>query len=239
MSLIDVSDLAVFYGKSQVVNEVSFSVDPGELVSIVGPNGAGKTSILESLVNYTDWRGDITLKGDSIKEMSADALAKMGLSYCREEENIFPYMSVRQNLLLGGHLEQSRVKEHLETVYELFPILEERTDQRADTLSGGQQQMLAIGISLMSDPDLLVLDEPTLGLAPVVVDDIAEAIDRLRKRDLGILLVEQNVNFGFKHADRVILMETGEIVRSGSPAQLREDDYVSQTFFGMSSTEAT
>jgi len=162
----------------------------------------------------------------------------MGLSYCREEENVFPYMTVLQNLLIGSHLNQEHAEEHLEAVYELFPILEERSDQRANTLSGGQRQMLAIGIALMSEPDMLVLDEPTLGLAPVIVDDIAAAIDRLRERDLGILLVEQNVNFGFEHADRVILMETGEIVRSGHPAELREDDYVSQTFFGMSSTEA-
>jgi branched-chain amino acid transport system ATP-binding protein len=238
MALLEVSDLEVFYGKSQVIHGVSFEVEAGELVSIVGPNGAGKTSLLDSLVNYTDWTGDIRFKGTDVSDRTPYQVADLGLSYCMEEDNVFPYMSVRQNLLSGAHRRRDAVQERLSLVHDLFPILEERADQRANTLSGGQRQMLAIGVSLMGDPDMLVLDEPTLGLAPVIIDDIAEAIDRLREEDLAVLLVEQNVTFGFEHADKAILMDTGEFVISGPPEELKDNEYVSETFLGMPSAEA-
>jgi len=238
MALLEVRDLDVFYGKSQVVNGVSFEVDAGELVSIVGPNGAGKTSILDSLFNYTDWRGEIALDGTDLAGMNPYDIAKLGISYCMEEDNVFPYMTVRENLLSGAHRNRDAVDARLASVYDLFPILDERTEQRANTLSGGQRQMLAIGIGLMSEPDLLVLDEPTLGLAPVVIDDIAEVIDRLREQEFSVLLVEQNVTFGFEHANEVILMETGEVVARGPPDELREDDDVSEAFLGMPSAES-
>lgn len=238
MTLLEVSDLEVFYGKSQVIHGISFEINTGELVSVVGPNGAGKTSLLDSLVNHTDWSGEIRFDGTDIAGKSAYEVAELGLSYCMEEENVFPFMTVRQNLLSGAHMKRDAVEERLSLVHDLFPILEERADQRANTLSGGQRQMLAIGVSLMSDPELLVLDEPTLGLAPVIIDDIADAIDRLREQDISVLLVEQNVTFGFEHADKAILMDTGEFVRSGPPDELKNDDYVSETFLGMPSADA-
>jgi branched-chain amino acid transport system ATP-binding protein len=238
MALLEVEDLEVFYGKSQVIHGVSFAVDRGELVSIVGPNGAGKTSLLDSLVNHTDWTGEIRFDGTSVADCTPYEVADLGLSYCMEEDNVFPYMTVRQNLLSGAHRKRDAVQDRLEMVHDLFPILEERADQRANTLSGGQRQMLAIGVSLMGDPEMLVLDEPTLGLAPVIIDDIADAIDRLREEDLAVLLVEQNVTFGFEHADRVILMDTGEFAASGPPEELEDDEYVSETFLGMPSAEA-
>jgi branched-chain amino acid transport system ATP-binding protein len=238
MALLEVSDLEVFYGKSQVIHGVSFEVEVGELVSIVGPNGAGKTSLLDSLVNYTDWSGEIRFNGTDISGKSPYEIAELGLSYCMEEDNVFPYMTVRQNLLSGAHLQRDAIDERLSLVHDLFPILEERADQRANTLSGGQRQMLAIGVSLMGDPDLLVLDEPTLGLAPVIIDDIAEAMTRLREQDLSVLLVEQNVTFGFEHGDKAILMDTGEFVTSGPPEELEDDEYVRETFFGMPAVES-
>lgn len=237
MAQLEVTDLDVFYGKSQVVNGVSFEVDTGELVSIVGPNGAGKTSTLDSLFNYTDWRGDIVFDGTNLAGMDPYDIAEHGMSYCMEEGNVFPHMTVRENLFTGAHRNRDAVFDRLEYVYDLFPILEDRTDQRANTLSGGQRQMVAIGIALMSEPDLLVLDEPTLGLAPVIIDDIADAITRLREQDFAVLLVEQNVTFGFEHANEVILMETGEFVARGSPDELRDNEYVSEAFLGMPSAE--
>lgn len=235
MTSLSVTDLEVFYGKSQVVHGVSFAVEAGELLSIVGPNGAGKTSVLDSLFNYTDWQGRITFDGTDLSGMDAYDVAELGISYCTEENNIFPHMSVRENLLSGAHVNRGGVDEQLDRVYDLFPILSERSDQRANTLSGGQRQMVAIGKALMSDPDLLVLDEPTLGLAPVIIDDIAAAIERLRREELAVLLVEQNVTFGFEHADEVILMETGEFATRGSPDELAGDDHVGETFLGMPS----
>jgi len=146
-------------------------------------------------------------------------------------------MTVRDNLLSGAHVNRDAVEDRFASVYDLFPILEERPDQRATTLSGGQRQMLAIGKALMADPDLLVLDEPTLGLAPVVIDDIAEVIDRLGEQEFSVLLVEQNVTFGFEHADEVILMETGEFVARGPPDELRDTEHVSEAFLGIPSSE--
>jgi branched-chain amino acid transport system ATP-binding protein len=237
MALLAVEDLAVYYGKSRVVDGVSFEVDAGELVSIVGPNGAGKTSVLDSLVNGTDWRGEIRFQGESVASEKPSAIAARGLSYCMEEGNVFPHMTVRENLLTGAHHERQDVESRLEDVVALFPRLEERADQKATTLSGGERQMVAIGKALMGDPDLLVLDEPTLGLAPVIVDDIAAAVDRLRDQHLSVLLVEQNVTFGFEHADEVLLMETGSFVARGAPETLREDDSVSEAFLGMPSMD--
>lgn len=237
MPILSIEDLSVFYGKSQVVDEVSFDVDAGSLVSIVGSNGAGKTSVLDSLCNYTDWTGLIEFKGDSLAGEAPYDIAARGLSYCMEEKNVFVYMSVRENLLAGAHRHRDDIEARLDAVYTLFPRLEERTEQRAGTLSGGERKMLAIGKALMSEPDLLVLDEPTLGLAPVVIDEIAAAIERLRERELSVLLVEQNVTFGFEHADEVLLMETGEFVARGSPDELRANDRISEAFLGMSSAD--
>lgn len=236
MALLSVEDLEVFYGKSQVVHGVSFEVGTGDLVSVVGPNGAGKTSVLDSLFNYTDWRGEITFAGESVAGRPAYDIAASGISYCMEEGDIFPHMTVRENLLTGAHHDRRDVEDRYEQVIDIFPVLDERRDQRARTLSGGERQMVAIGKALMSDPDLLVLDEPTLGLAPVVIDDIAEAIDRLREQRLSVLMVEQNVTFGFEHSDEILLMETGSFVARGPPEDLEDVDYVSEAFLGMPST---
>jgi branched-chain amino acid transport system ATP-binding protein len=159
-------------------------------------------------------------------------IAKLGISYCMEEDNVFPYMTVRENLLSGAHRNRDAVDARLASVYDLFPILDERTEQRANTLSGGQRQMLAIGIGLMSEPDLLVLDEPTLGLAPVVIDDIAEVIDRLREQEFSVLLVEQNVTFGFEHANEVILMRPARSSRVGRQTNSARTTTSARPFWG-------
>lgn len=237
MALLEVDDLTVRYGKSQVVNGVSFAVETGDLVSIVGPNGAGKTSVLNSIFNYTEWDGDIRFDGESIAGKPPYEVADLGVSFCMEEDNAFIHMTVKENLLAGAHSNRDAAHERLAMVYDLFPVLENRTEQRAGTLSGGERKMLAIGKALMSDPALLVLDEPTLGLAPVIIDKIADSIDSLREQDLSVLLVEQNVSFGFEHADEVILMETGDIVTQGRPDKVRENEYVSEAFLGLPASD--
>lgn len=236
MSLLSVEGLDVFYGTSQVVFDVSFGVDENDVVSLVGANGAGKTSTVESIFNYTDWTGSITFAGKDVANMSSSEVARLGVSYCMEENNLFPYMSVKENLLMGATTNQTGLDDRLEWVLDLFPRLGERLDQRAKTLSGGEQQMLAIGKALMSDPRLLILDEPTLGLAPVIIEDIAAAIEQLRD-EVTILLVEQNVTFGFEHADEILLMETGEIVTRGTPEELDGNSYVQEAYLGMPALE--
>lgn len=235
MSLLSVSDLDVFYGSSQVVSDVSFSVDENGVIGLVGANGAGKTSILDSIFNYTEWTGEIRVDGTDVSDLDGSAVANLGVSYCMEEHNLFPFMDVSENLLVGGSQHREDIEANLQEVYELFPRLEDRRTQEAKTLSGGEQQMLAVGQALMADPDLLILDEPTLGLAPVIIEDISEAIETLRER-VGILLVEQNVTFSFKHADEIILLETGEVAAQGTPDELEGDPLVQEAFFGVAVT---
>jgi len=235
MALLDVSSLDVFYGQSQVIHDVSFTVDEGAVVSIIGANGAGKTSILDSIFNYTEWDGEIQVDGTDVRDLASSDVARLGVSYCMEEHNLFPYMSVKENLLMGANVSRDDIESNLGEVYGLFPKLEERAGQRAKTLSGGEQQMLAIGKALMADPKLLILDEPTLGLAPVVIEDISDALETLGER-LTILLVEQNVTFGFEHADEIILIETGNVVTRGTPSELEGDEYVQEAYLGLPST---
>ena len=235
MAILDVRSLDAFYGQSQVIHDVSFAVEEGEVVSIIGANGAGKTSILDSIFNYTDWDGEIRVDGTSVRGLAGSDVARLGVSYCMEEYNLFPYMSVKENLLMGANASRGHLQSNLEEVYDLFPRLEDRPGQRAKTLSGGEQQMLAIGKALMAEPKLLILDEPTLGLAPVIIEDISDALEMLSQR-LTILLVEQNVTFGFEHADEIFLIETGEVVTRGSPDELEDDDYVQEAYLGLPST---
>lgn len=234
MALLDVRSLDVFYGQSQVIHDVSFQVEEGTVVSIIGANGAGKTSILDSIFNFTEWDGEIRVEGNDVRGLAGSDVARLGVSYCMEEHNLFPYMNVHENLLMGANANREGLQSALEDVYELFPKLEDRREQRAKTLSGGEQQMLAIGKALMADPRLLILDEPTLGLAPVIIEDISDALDTLSQRQT-ILLVEQNVTFGFEHSDEIILIETGEIVQQGTPAELEDDSYVQEAYLGLPS----
>jgi len=160
-------------------------------------------------------------------------LVEAGLIYCTETRDLFGYMSVEDNLALGGDRRgNEQIDENLAFVYELFPRLEERREQNARTMSGGEQQMLAIGRALVGDPDLLVLDEPTIGLAPVVLEDISDALDPIREAGVTVLLTEQNVTFALKHADRIYLLENGQVARTGTPDELRGDDYIRDTYLG-------
>ncbi|WP_299266449.1 ABC transporter ATP-binding protein [Halorientalis sp.] len=233
-TLLEVDDLSVFYGSSQALGEVSLDVDEGEIVSVIGPNGAGKTTLLESMSGLLPYEGSVRYQGQEVSERNVRALVGDGLLHCTEDRDLFPFFTVHQNLLMGGQrLGRSEREERLDYVYDLFPRLDERRSQEAETMSGGEQQMLAIGRALMGDPDLLMLDEPTQGLAPVIIEDISDAVEELRSEGLTLLLAEQNTTFAMQHADRLYLVETGTIELSGTDEEFKNNDYVRDAYIGI------
>ena len=219
--LLELEGLNVFYGKAQALDQVALRVHEGEFVSIVGLNGAGKTTLFNAISGLVPYGGTIRYGGKSLAGMTAGAIARSGVVQCPETRELFGDMSVRENLDLGGqHLPGDKRERQLAWLLELFPILAERATQMARTLSGGEQQMLAIARALMMQPKLLILDEPTLGLAPVILEQISKALDRLREStDITVLLGEQNVTFALPHADRVYLLEHARIIWEGPPAR--------------------
>ena len=230
--LLEVSDVHVSYGQVTALRGVDVSVDDGEIVSVIGPNGAGKTTLADTIGGFLPYRGSISYRGSEIVGRSHSSLVDDGLIYCTETRDLFDFMDVEDNLLMGAYRHHDGVADRLEFVYDLFPPLAERKGQTAHTMSGGEQQMLAIGRSLMGDPDLLLLDEPTLGLAPVVLEDISEGIDTIQDEGVSILLCEQNVTFAMNHADRIYLLENGTIQREGPPETMRGDEYIQDAYLG-------
>ena len=231
-AVLDIENLSVSYGKVGALRDVSLRVAEGELVSLIGPNGAGKTTFAETVSGFLPYEGHVRYRGDGVGGRAPSDLVGSGLIHCTETRDLFGYMSVADNLSLGAYRHGTDVDERLSFVYDLFPPLEERTGQHARTMSGGEQQMLAIGRALMGDPDLLVLDEPTLGLAPVVLEDISGGIDRIREAGVTVVLCEQNVTFAMNHADRIYLLENGDLVRRGTPDELSGDDYIRDAYLG-------
>ncbi len=234
-ALLEVEGMSVHYGKACALHDVSFRVEEGEVVSIIGPNGAGKTTLLNALSGLVPYRGRVRFAGRALPKQPHEIVG-LGLIHCPEGRSLFPYMSVLDNLLLGAYRrrdEPAEIERDLEMVFELFPRLKERQRQPVHTLSGGEQQMVAIGRALMARPRLLMLDEPTLGLAPIVRAHISQALERLRERTrLTVLLAEQNTEFAFRHADRLYLLETGRLVREGTVHELKEDPYVQKAYLG-------
>ena len=230
--VLGVSDLHVSYDKIIALRGISLSVDRGEVVSIIGPNGAGKSTFADTVAGFLDYDGEITYLGTELGGRSPATLVEAGLVYCTEKRDLFGHMTVRENLRIGSYRRGENVDERLEYVYDLFPRLEEREEQEAATMSGGEQQMLAIGRSLMSDPEVLLLDEPTIGLAPVILEDISEALEEISTQGVTVVLCEQNVTFAMNHADRIYLLENGQIEFEGDPSTLRDDDYVRDAYLG-------
>lgn len=235
MSVLTLEDVTVAYEQVEAVKNVSLSVDKGEIVGIIGPNGAGKTTLLNAISGFKSYDGTISFNGEDLSTLTEQEIVKRGLVYCTEKRDLFPFFPVHENLLMGAQFREDKqaVKEDLQMVYELFPRLDERRTQNAETMSGGEQQMLAIGRALMSDPDLLMLDEPTLGLAPVIIEDINDAIETLSSQGMTILLAEQNASFAMAHAERLFLLERGEITRQGSAEELKNDEYVRDAYIGV------
>ena len=226
--------LKVSYGKVQALRGLDMYVNQGEIVSLIGPNGAGKSTFANTTTGFVGYEGSVTYRGQEVSSVGQRELVEQGMIHCTEKRDLFGYMSVDENLRLGAYAieDEQYVEQQLDFVYELFPRLEERENQNARSMSGGEQQMLAIGRALMGDPDLLVLDEPTIGLAPVILDDISQAFGPIQDQGVTILLTEQNVTFALKHADRMYLLENGEVVKTGTPEELRGDDYIRESYLG-------
>jgi len=229
--MLEIKDITVSYGPIQAVRGLSLTVAPGEIVSLVGANGAGKSSCLKGIMGLAQAAGAIHLAGQDITNQGTDLRVSKGLALVPEGRHVFPDMSVLENLQLGirsGHQETQT----LATIFDRFPILKDRSTQKAGTLSGGEQQMLAIGRALMSKPKILLLDEPTLGLAPIMVRRVAETLRTLRAEGMGMLLAEQNLHMALGVADRGYVLETGGVTISGSAVELKSDPRVRDAYLG-------
>lgn len=234
--MLEVRDLNAGYDFLQVLWGVSLTVEAGEFVALIGPNGAGKSTTLRTIAGLLQpMSGEVLFKGHPIGGMPAYAINRMGISFISETLNLFPDMSVRENLLLGAYTVRDRRKgqETLEFVFDLFPRLRERENQLAGTLSGGERKMLAIARGMMSNPELLLVDEPSLGLAPMLVLNVFNALQTLRQEGVTILLVEQNVNTTLRITDRAYILEHGQITLEGPSTSLLENEHVRQAYLGV------
>ena len=235
MSLLEVEKMNVYYGMIHAVKNVNFSVEEGNIVTLIGANGAGKTTILQTLTGIVPLKsGKIKYDGNDISHKLNYKLVNNGIAHVPEGRRIFAKLSVYQNLKLGAYTRTSReeIEESLENVYKKFPILKERSRQLAGTLSGGEQQMLAVGRALMSKPKLLFLDEPSMGLSPIYVNIIFDIIKEVHKEGMSILLVEQNAKMALSIADKAYVLETGKIVKEGSPKELLKDPIIKSSYLG-------
>ncbi len=233
MAMLEVQNLTVNYGYISALTEASFEVREGEIVTLIGSNGAGKTTALMSVSGLVDKAGGtVSFKGQDITRMPAHKIVQLGIAHVPEGRKIFPELTVEENLRMGAFAAKTQNKENYERVYTLFPRLKERLKQAGGTLSGGEQQMLAIGRGLMLDPELLVLDEPSLGLAPIIVEEIFELILRVKRSGMTILLVEQNASMALSIADRGYVLETGRVRLTGSGQELLKNDDVKKAYLG-------
>ncbi len=233
--LLNVDSISVYYGSVQAIRNVSFIVGKGEIVTLIGANGAGKSTILRAISGVVRTEaGSIAHDGKSIAGLPSHRIARLGIAHVPEGRGVFANMSVRENLEMGGYTRSSgkEMEESFERVFGLFPRLAERTRQLAGTLSGGEQQMLAIGRGLVQRPDLLLLDEPSMGLSPVLVSEIFRMIGEINKAGTTILLVEQNASMALAIADRAYVLEAGEIALEGKASDLREDPKVRAAYLG-------
>ena len=234
--MLELNSINTSYDFLQILWDVSLHVDDGEFVALVGPNGAGKTTTLRTIAGLlTPLSGEVLFKGKSIGHMPTHLVSRMGISYISEELNLFTDMSVRENLLLGAYAVPDKDKqlETLEFVYSLFPRLHEREKQLAGTMSGGERKMLAIARGMMSNPELLLVDEPSLGLAPHLTHDVFRALLELRKRGVTILLVEQNVNATLEITDRAYILEHGRIAMEGPSVEMKTNEHVRSAYLGI------
>ena len=232
--MLDVEGIQTYYGESHVLHGVSLRVGPGEAVALLGRNGAGKTTLIRSIMGFTPPRdGRIRLEGEPIHDWPAHRIARRGLALVPQGRRIFAPLTVRENLLLGARPHSQSDGWTLERVFELFPRLRERAPQAGGTLSGGEQQMLAVGRALLTNGRLLLLDEPSEGLAPLIVREIGRILLRLKAERLSILLVEQNYHLALRIADRVYVMSKGQIVYEGTPAELGANEEVKRRYLGV------
>lgn len=235
MALLEVKDLQVFYGVIQAIKGISFEVNQGEIVTLIGANGAGKTTTMQSIMGLIKPRdGSIVYDGKNITGMPTHKIVEMGMTQVPEGRRVFSELTVYENLLMGAYTEKdrSRIKEDIEEIYTIFPRLGERKSQVAGTLSGGEQQMLAMGRAIMSHPKLLMLDEPSMGLSPALVDQVFEIIKHFHKTGTTILLVEQNANKSLAISDRAYVLENGRITVTGTGKELMASEEIRKAYLG-------
>ena len=233
--MLEVKNLSVHYGMIQAVRNVNFKVNEGEIVSLIGANGAGKSTILKTLSGLIHpSEGEIVYLGENIASTSAKKIVEKGLVQVPEGRHVFPGLTVKENLELGAFLRKDKeeIQKDMEAVFERFPILKERKDQDAQTRSGGEQQMLAMGRALMSRPKLLLLDEPSMGLAPIFIREIFKIIQEIQKTGTTVLLIEQNAKMALSISNRAYVLETGSVVLSGTGQELLESDEIQKAYLG-------
>ena len=232
-TMLSIKDLQVHYGGIEAVKGISFDVSEGEIVTLIGANGAGKSSVLRSIAGLVKPSGgSITFCGDNITGRDSTVIVKRGITLVPEGRKIFPNLTVLENLKIGAYMRSDDISDDIQWVYDLFPRLRERSWQAGGTLSGGEQQMLAVGRALMARPKLIMMDEPSLGLAPLVVRDIFEIIRQINRQGVSILLIEQNANMALKVADSAYVMETGCITLSGAGRELLNNEAVKKAYLG-------
>lgn len=230
--MLKVNKLDVYYGNIHAIKEINFHVEEGETICLVGANGAGKTTTLQSISGLIPKGGKLEFMGKNISKLKANQITALGIAQVPEGRRVFTGLSVYDNLHLGSFLIKEDNTKILNRIYQMFPILEERKNQLAGTLSGGEQQMLAMGRALMSRPKLLLLDEPSMGLSPLYVEKIFKVIEMLKEEKITILLVEQNANLALEVSDRAYVLETGKIVKEGSAKELKKDPTIKTAYLG-------
>ena len=235
MAMLEVKDLEVYYGMIQAIKGISFEVNKGEVIALIGANGAGKTTTLHTITGLlSPKKGSVIFEGEDITKIPAHKIVSMGMAHVPEGRRVFADLSVYENLKLGAYTRKDKenLNKDLENIYKRFPRLAERKNQSAGTLSGGEQQMLAMGRALMSKPSIILMDEPSMGLSPILVNEIFDIIESISKSGTTVLLVEQNAKKALSIADRAYVLETGKIVTSGKASNLLEDDSIKKAYLG-------
>lgn len=235
MAMLEIKDIEVFYGVIQAIKGISFEVNEGEVIALIGANGAGKTTILHTITGLlSSKKGSVIFEGKDITKVPAHKIVSLGMAHVPEGRRVFAEMSVYQNLRMGAYTrkDKAEIAQTLEMVYKRFPRLEERKNQLAGTLSGGEQQMLAMGRALMSHPKIIVMDEPSMGLSPILVNEIFDIIQEVSAGGTTVLLVEQNAKKALSIADRAYVLETGKIVLEGNAKELMNDDSIKKAYLG-------
>ena len=234
--MLELNNVSAGYGLIQILWDVSFKIKEKEIVSIIGPNGAGKTTLAKTIMGLLPAKmGTIRFEGENIENLSPYEIVKKKISLIPEGRDIFPRMSVEENILLGAYTikDKQQVKESQERIYQIFPVLRKKETSLAQTLSGGEQQMLVIGRSLMSNPKLLILDEPSLGLAPIIVAKVLDTLQQINDEGVAVLLVEQNIRDSLNIADRAYVLEEGKIIIEGEGRELLSNDHIKEVYLGI------
>ncbi len=234
--MLEIQNLSAAYGMVQILYDVNFKVEEKEILSIIGPNGAGKTTLVKTIMGLLHpTTGSIKFKGENIEKLPTYEIVKKGLTMIPEGREVFPRMSVEDNLMLGAYIlkDKEQIKKNKENVFEIFPVLKKKEKALAQTLSGGEQQMLVICRSLMSNPQLLILDEPSLGLAPIIVEKVLDTIRTINDEGVTVLLVEQNIHDSLNVADRGYVLEEGRIVLEGKSRELLSNSHIKEVYLGL------